>query len=64
MAEIEEKAEIKILDNEDAEVPLRHLKRVITKYEKSGQFSLRIELLNGGNWVDSHAVDLLKVCIQ
>lgn len=63
VAEIEENAEIKIFDNEDVEVPLRHLKRVIKKYEKSIRFSLRIEPLNSGDWMDQHAVDMLKVCI-
>lgn len=63
MTDIDENAEIKIFDNEDAEVPLQHLKRVITKYEKSGQFFLRIEPINGGDCLDAHAVELLKVCI-
>lgn len=64
VADIGENAEIRIFDNENVEVPLRHLKRVITKYEKSERFSLRIELMNGddGDWLDTHAVEVKKVC--
>lgn len=64
MTSIEGDAEIKIFDNENSEIPFQYLKRVITKYEKSNRFSLRIEIMNGDeDWLDMHAVDLMKVCI-
>lgn len=63
VADIEENAEIKIFDNENAEVSLQHLKDVITKYEKSHRFSLRIMLVqNDGDWLDTHTVELMQVC--
>lgn len=64
VAVIGENAKIKIFDHQDAEVTLQHLKGVITKFEKSVWFSLRIELMGAnGDWLDTHAVQLMKVCI-